>query len=278
MKDEGVVVRLWDFSETSQTAWVFTRGHGLVRALAKGSRRPHARFSGGLDLLTFGEAIAIIKPGAELAQLIEWDLREVFWAVRRRLEAHHAGMYLADLVGHVIHDHDPHPALFGALVDGLRRLERAASDDPEMLRRSALEAALRFQWAALAETGYRPELRTDVLTGRALAAARSYGFAATGGGLVEDPGPSGDAPASRGSGASGGEVWRVRSETVEALRETERQWDEGGEGPLGSEESVERAARLLGRRLCVVLGREPGSHRLLFASGGRNEQRPMNGG
>ncbi len=255
IKDEGVVIRVWDFSETSQTAWVFTRGHGLVRGLAKGARRPRSRFSGGLDLLTLGEAVAIVKPSTDLAELIEWDLREVFRAARRRLAAHHAALYFVDLVGHAITDRDPHERLYEALLAGLRRLEHASEDAPPMLRLAALEATVRFQWSLLSETGYRPQLHRDVLTGEALGEATSYGFAVEGGGLTRDP------------GARGGEsVLRVRAETVATLRAAEAGW--GGEeaGALGKEGSLERASRLLAHRINRVLGREPGSQRALLGA------------
>lgn len=267
IKDEGVVVRVWDFSETSQTAWVFTRGHGVVRGLAKGAKRPRAKFSGGLDLLTLGEAVAIVKPSTDLAELIEWDLREVFRAARRRLAAHHAAMYFVDLVGHAITDRDPHERLYEALVAGLRRLEHAADDAPAMLRLAALEATVRFQWSLLSETGYRPQLHRDVLTGEALREARSYGFAVEGGGLTSDPGAR-----------AGESVLRVRAETVATLRAAEAEW--GGEtaGALGEDGSVERAARLLAHRINCVLGREPGSQRALLRGPAGSRSNPSERG
>ena len=238
------MVRLWDFSETSQTAWLLTREHGLIRGLAKGSRRPKAKFSGGLDLLTLGEAVAIIKPSSDLAEWIEWDLREVFRSPRRRLEAHHAAMRIAHIAGRVVIDHDPHPRLFAALLASLRRLEHAAEDDDATLRRSIAEALTRFFWAALAETGYRPRLQEDSVRGGPLAPAETYGFSATLSGLTSDPGPDADPNAG---------VWRVRAETVEALRETERQWAGGPVAPLGDSRAVDGASRLLSARLSLLL-------------------------
>jgi len=35
--DDAVVLRVWDFSETSQTVALLTRARGSVRGLAKGS-------------------------------------------------------------------------------------------------------------------------------------------------------------------------------------------------------------------------------------------------
>ena len=67
--DDAVCIRQWDWSETSQTVSVFAREHGLLRGVAKGSKRENSRFSGGLEVLTRGEVMAIVKPTAEMANL-----------------------------------------------------------------------------------------------------------------------------------------------------------------------------------------------------------------
>ena len=235
IKDEAVVLRQWEFSETSQTAWLLSRDRGLLRVLAKGSRRPHAAFSGGLDALTRGRLVAIVKPTAELATLTEWDLQEVFWAPRRVLAAHYAGLYMADIVSQLITDHDPHPKIYDALVQGLRSLEDGAS---------IVHAALSVQWATLVEAGYAPSLDRDAQTGRPLEKARTYGFDPGAGGLVEDP----------GAGWPG--VWRVRSETVDRLRRLADGLPESGSP--GSE-TDERACRMLAAWIGAVAGGEPRS-------------------
>lgn len=233
--DEAVVLRVWEFSETSQTSALLTRGHGLVRAIAKGSRRARAPFSGGLDVLTLGEAGLLIKPSSELATMTEWDLREVFRGARASWAGHVVSVYAADVAGRVVHDRDPHPRLFEALVGALRGVSREVG-------RGALWEVLRFQWAALVEAGYRPQLDRSVSTGALLGERRLYGFSSVGGGLVEDPGRRGPEG-----------VWRVRAGTVGALRAVEG--GQSGEG-VGFRD-VARANLLLGRHLGVVLGRDP---------------------
>lgn len=233
--DDAVVLRVWEFSETSQTAALFTRAHGSVRALAKGSRRPKAPFSGGLDLLTRGEAVYYARAGSDLVTLAEWDLREVFWSARRRLDSHAVALHVIDLCARFIQDHDPHPALHDALLAALRSIE--AGEDHAL-------ALLRFQWALLRETGYLPEVRRDVVTGGALGPGKTYAFDSHRGGLTRDA----------GAAAAPGPTWRVRAETVETLR-----WlDEPDNLPAGPErESVRRAVRLLSEHVSTVLGRPP---------------------
>jgi DNA repair protein RecO (recombination protein O) len=239
--DTAICIRHWDWSETSQTVSLFARETGVVRGIAKGSRREKSPFSGGLEVLTRGEVVAIVKPGADLANITAWDLREIFPALRRSLPAFYAGMYLADLAHQAVSDRDPHPALFDALLGALRGLSPSAE------RRSVLT----FQWRALVETGYRPEVDRDVVRGEALAPAATYAFAPRLGGFTRDgevaPGP----------------LWRARAETLEQLRALDR-----GEGAGGSMEAVERSSRLLDAYLREVLGRALPSSGPLFGEQG----------
>ncbi len=228
--DEAVVLRHWEFSETSQTVSLLCRASGALRGLAKGARRERSAFSGGFETLTRGEIVAIVKPSTELAVLTEWDLREVFWGARRDLAAHRAQLYMVDLVHHAVTLADPHPALYDALVAALRE----AVDAP-----SAARALLRFQWTLLVETGYRPRLATDE---GALPA--TVGFSPRAGGVVPDPGPGVD--------AARDEVFRVRRATIRLLERVER-----GE-PLADADprAVDRASRLPAASLRTILGRE----------------------
>src|SRR4051812_28677764 len=114
--DNAVVIRRWDFSETSQTVSLFTREHGVIRGLAKGAKREQGSFSGGMDLLTRGEIVAIIKSGKDLATLTAWHLQDMFRPLRQNLQANRIALYMADLVHHMIIDHDPHPRVYDDFV------------------------------------------------------------------------------------------------------------------------------------------------------------------
>lgn len=251
--DQAIVVRVAEFSETSQTATLFLRDHGMIRGLAKGSRREKSRFSGGIEALTRGEIVAITKASTELATLTEWDLQEVYWAVRKDLGAHRAGIYMVDALQHAITDHDPHTALFDSLDDALRRLAAPGAQG---------EAVLRFQWSLLTETGYQPRLDADARNGEAVPGKATYGFDPEAGGLVPDPGqPAGRAPGSNGRGP-----WRVRGDTIEVLRRVAA-GEGAAPGSLGSPEGVERAGRLLAAYLVRIIGHDLSTREALY--GGR---------
>jgi DNA repair protein RecO (recombination protein O) len=249
--DDAICIRHWDWSETSQTVSLLTRSHGVLRGIAKGSKRENAKFSGGIELLTRGQVLFIAKPTSELATLTEWDLAEIFPGLRLALRRFYAAMFVADLIQHSIQDHDPHPVAFDATLTCLRTL---GAVDPGTTSAGIDEALARFQWALLTDTGYRPQLSTDVRTSVKLTSRERYIFAPHLGGLLDAP-PDHSVP-----------TWAVRSETIECLRTLT-----SGEHPEPhlphSPETWERAARLLAAYFREVLGQPLASlHQVFVAS------------
>lgn len=250
LTDNAICIRCWDFSETSQTVSLFTRGHGVIRGLAKGSKREKGPFSGGLDVLTRGEIVAIVKPGRDLATLTAWHLQETYRAVRTNLAANRAGVYMADLVHHLLVDHDPHPALFDALATAL-----AALGDAERIDRTLL----RLQWTALSEAGYQPQIDRDARNGASLPEdSPTFAFSPQAGGLVAD------FPEAEPSAVGGNDSWRVRRETVDALRYAARDDGRGNDRGGGDRESIRRANRLLAAYARGIIGSEPPAMRWAF--------------
>jgi DNA repair protein RecO (recombination protein O) len=239
--DNAVCIRRWDFSETSQTVSLFTREHGIIRGLAKGAKREKGPFSGGLDVLTRGQVVAIIKPGRDLATITAWHMQDMFRAVRASLAANRAALYMADLVHHMLVEHDPHPRMYDALVAELDALSDEQAID---------HALLRFQWMLLIETGYQPELLRDARTGGALPDdAPALAFSPAAGGLVADSTPI------------AGPSWRVRRETIDLLRRLN-----GAEAvPPADAQTIPRANRLLAVYFRELIGSEPPAMRWAFA-------------
>lgn len=236
--DNAICIRKWDFSESSQTVSLFTRGHGVIRGLGKGSKRHRGAFSGGMDVLTRGEIIAIIKPGRELAVLTAWHLQDSYRILRESLQANRAAVYMADIIHHLILDHDPHPRLFDAFARTLDSFKAVAEVDRRLLQ---------WQWLVLEDTGYKPELDRDAGTGAALPnGAVPLWFDSRAGGIV--------------SRASTAQAWRVRRETVDVLRSIAH---DDGAGPVDPV-SIGRANRLLAAYFREIIGSEPSAMRWAF--------------
>src|SRR3954454_4295731 len=93
--DEGICLRVTDFSETSQIVAMFTRHHGLVPLIAKGAKRASKKsvMSGPLDLLTAGQVVFVPARdgatgsggGAQLGILAAWELADHRGTLRAQL-------------------------------------------------------------------------------------------------------------------------------------------------------------------------------------------------
>lgn len=288
LRDQAICIRHWDFSETSQTVSLFTREHGMLRGLAKGAKRPRGEFSGGLELLTRGEVLFIAKPGRELALLTAWDLQETFAGLRRDLDRLNAGLYVAELVQHVVRDLDPHPGLFDAMVIALRALAEGAAGP------ATAAVLLRFQWVLLLEAGYQPRLRA-LADGSRLPSTGAVQFDPNRGELVgvvgvvgaRRPGAGQTAPSAvsarthantngaGGRGPGGGIDWRLRASTARLLASLDHACDADdalGSAGAGADavlaapvDAVERASRFLAAYIRHVIGESPRTLPLVFS-------------
>lgn len=167
LTDDGICLRVTDFSETSQIVGMFTRRHGLVPLIAKGAKRPSKKnvMSGPLDLLTGGQVVFVPAretpgtSGAQLGTLAEWQLTDHRQELRRNLAALNAAMMCAEITTHLVHPQDPHPELFAELEAALASLGTAAG--PNLAR--VLVAYLK---AALQAAGYWPQFQQCLACGR----------------------------------------------------------------------------------------------------------------
>ena len=180
--DRGIVIRLTEFSETSQIVSLFTADAGQVRLIAKGSRRgTKTRVATGLDLLELGEfSYAPARRHAGLGTLAEWVQRGTFPGLRREMLRLYCGLYAAELVGVLTEQDDPHASLFDALLALLGELDDFEGNSQAY----AAGSLVRFQMGLLIAIGYKPDLRACVTCGRPRPPRAAAYFGSAAGGLL----------------------------------------------------------------------------------------------
>jgi len=185
--DQAVVLRLADYSESSQVVSLFTARSGLVRLLFKGARRSsRTRVATGLDLLEYGTlGYAPARAGAGLGILTEWVQLDAFTGLRSDLFCQYAAFYAAESISRLTEEYDPHPELFAALLALLRGLAGSTSQPQAPGSPSSPAACLvQFQTALLRAIGYAPVLSRCVGCGRSQTRGTVAYFSSTAGGLL----------------------------------------------------------------------------------------------
>ncbi len=178
--DQAIVLRLTDYSESSQILTALGRERGQLRLIAKGARRStRTRFVPGLDLLERIE-LSFVPPRGEsdLGTLTEWVQRDGFQGLRRSRQRLYATLCASQAVVACTEPFDPHPAVF----DELRHLLEALASTAEAS--DGLAALTHFVAALLHEIGYAPNLRGCVRCDRVRASGQAAYFSASAGGLI----------------------------------------------------------------------------------------------
>jgi len=224
--------------------------HGLVRGLAKGSRREKANFSGGFELLQLGEVGLILKPDRDLTLVTEWDLHHPYTALRRSYPAAVLCMFAAELTASSVATGDPHPAVFGALRDMLEQ----ASGDPAC----AVDALGRYLTLLLHETGHAPNIEPPGIDTPESETPPFLCFDPTRGVLRSEPGSATLAQDPFDPTTRHDALWPIRRETVDALADL---WS-AGDGPgqlVPGRPAAVRGVRFLAAWLIYRVGRRPAS-------------------
>lgn len=157
VRTDAVVLRAFDYGETSRIVTLLTRTNGVVGALARGARRPTSRFGSTLQPMACIQAVLYVKPGRGLQ-----TLKEAAHLVRfphldgRDLERLTAGLRAIEVARLTLEEGDVHPRALDRLVETLAFVDAAPAH--------AANGVPWFQLRLAALLGFTPAVdRDDVL-------------------------------------------------------------------------------------------------------------------
>jgi len=142
-RDEGVVLRTTRLGEADRIVTLVTRGHGKVRAVAKGVRRTTSKFGGRLEPLS--HVAMLCWQGRELDIVNQAEVLDSFRVVREDLHRVSKAFTLLEVVDQLSQEHHANPRLYEMLVGALRAL---ADDDAAALVPAFLVKVLALDGAA----------------------------------------------------------------------------------------------------------------------------------
>ena len=154
-KDFAICIRAVDYSETSQIVTFFTKGHGKIGAIAKGSKRPKSAFGGPIEVFSNGSIIFTDSDREKLATLTEFEpdySNTAGTELYKNIYVLNCCFFAAELLTKLTDDYDPHPELFDSFLQFLQDA-REQHSNPQIL-----SLLIFFQLTLLKEVGLQPVL------------------------------------------------------------------------------------------------------------------------
>jgi DNA repair protein RecO (recombination protein O) len=148
-RDQGVVLRSIKLGETDRIVTILGQGHGKVRAVVKGVRKPGSRFGARLEP-TSHVAFQCYRGRGELDVVTQVETIDANRGLREHYGCLTHAVSMLEAADQVAQDREPNPPLYRMLVGALRTL--AAQPSP------LVSAA--FFWKLLSLEGFHPMLDT----------------------------------------------------------------------------------------------------------------------
>jgi len=146
----AVLLRTFNYSETSQVLRFYTPAHGVVGVMARGVRRSSGKGRSGMETFGEGELTVYHRASRDLQTLKEFSLARPHRGLARHVFRFAGASILAELI--LKHGGaDANPDVYRCLLEGLGARDEAS--EPE-LEGTLLTSA----WALVGELGYTPQL------------------------------------------------------------------------------------------------------------------------
>jgi DNA repair protein RecO (recombination protein O) len=120
-RDEGIVLRTHKLGEADRIVSVLTRGHGKVRAVAKGVRKTKSRFGARVEPPTHLQ-LQLYEGRSELHIVDQVETLDHFGAIRGDLDRLTRAVSMLEAADQLGLEGEPNPPLFQMLLGALRAL------------------------------------------------------------------------------------------------------------------------------------------------------------
>jgi DNA repair protein RecO (recombination protein O) len=151
--DQGIVLRTHKLGEADRIVTLLTKGHGKVRAVAKGVRKTKSRFGGRLEPTS--HVRLLLYEGRELDIVTQAESIDHFRAIRDDLDRLGQAVSMLEAADQLALEREPNARLYDMLVGALRTL--ATQGSPLVVPAFFLKL--------LALEGFRPQVESCLVCG-----------------------------------------------------------------------------------------------------------------
>lgn len=129
LKTEALVLKTFDFRETSLIAHFYTKDYGRLDGILKGIRNDPKKFGSTLEPFSANEIVFYQKRNSQLHLVSQCDLLDNFSAIRADLKAIASASYLADLLKCLMPQEEKNEQVYALTLFALTQLNQGAEVD-----------------------------------------------------------------------------------------------------------------------------------------------------
>jgi DNA repair protein RecO (recombination protein O) len=165
LKAEAIVLKKWDFRETSLIVNFYTLEYGKVSGLLKGIRKEPAKFASNVELFSHNDIIFYQKRNSSIHLVSQCDLKDNFSAIRQSIHRIAAASMVVELLDGIMAQEDKNEEIFKLSLAALSELSSNNNPDKIMII---------FKVKVLSLSGFKPHLDSCVTCNSSLSGQTKF--------------------------------------------------------------------------------------------------------
>jgi len=153
VKTEAIVLKSFDFRETSKIVTFYTRSFGKVKGVLKGIRKDPRKFGSSVDKFSLNDIVFYQYRNSDIHLVSQCDMKDYYFPIRQDIKRMTAASYILELVDAIMPVEQRNEDIYELILQYLTSLK--AADDISRLVHV-------FQIKTLLYSGFRPHLDTCV--------------------------------------------------------------------------------------------------------------------
>ena len=153
VKTEAIVLKSFDFRETSRIVTFYTREFGKVKGILKGIRKDPRKFGSSVDRFSVNDIVFYQHRNCDIHLVSQCDMKEYYLPIRQDFKKMTAASYILELVDAIMPVEEKNNDIYELILQYFSSLETDA-DIGKLVHI--------FQIKTLLYSGFRPHLDTCV--------------------------------------------------------------------------------------------------------------------
>ena len=168
VKTEGIVLKSFDFRETSRIATFFTRDFGKVKGVLKGIRKDPRKFGSNVEKFSVNDIVYYQYRNNDIHLVSHCDMKDFFSGLRQDLERMTAASYASELIDTLMPAEEQNLEIYDLMQAFLKTLQ--TTPDVSKLVQT-------FQIKILSLSGFQPHLEACVRCNKNVAQSPRFSLA-----------------------------------------------------------------------------------------------------